>query len=344
MATVQFDKTTNNTSKDEADHIYYNITIKPDELNKGLATFSENRVDAILQNPSLYDLSVIRFTVPAENIPIFIWEDNKFEIVLTYKGVNYKSILQYVENIDPSTFSTFPPSVWNYNDLIQSINLAFEDAYQQLKTAEPLAPFTRAPRIVYDPIDRLNSIFVEPTYSSDITTADKIEVWFNLALGDLFRGFQNFGGVQALEDDPAKIWRIIFRANITNEKTINGVQYLVATEEFSGLFRWNTLKALLFETDMPVVSESQGTQKNVFRQILTDFEPAEGFADTSSIQYFPRGALRFYEMTSTYPLTRVNVKISWEDKDGNIYPVFLSGDDTLTLKLYFKRKGVMIDF
>ena len=344
MATVQFDRTTNNTFKDEADHLYFNITIKPDELNKGQATFSQNRVEPILQNPSLYDVAVIRFTVPAENIPIFIWQDNKFEIVLTYKGVNYKSVLQYVENIDPSTFTDFPPSVWNYNDFIQSINLAFEDAYQQLKTAEPLAPFTRAPRMVYEPTDRLNSIYVEPTYSSDITTADKIEVWLNLPLGDLFRGFQNFGGVQGLEDDPAKIWRIIFRANITNEKTINGVQYLVATEEFSGLFRWSTLKALLFETDMPVISESQGTQKNVFRQILTDFEPAEEFADTSSIQYFPRGAVRFYEMTSTYPLTRVNVKVSWEDKNGNVYPVFLSGDDTLTMKLYFKRKGVMIDF
>lgn len=344
MATVQFDRTTNNTSKNEGDHIYFNVTIKPDELNKGQATFSQNRVEPILQNPSLYDVAVIRFTVPAENIPIMLWEDNKFEIVLTYKGVNYKSILQYVENIDPSTFTDFPPSVWNYNDLIQSINLAFEDAYQQLKTAEPLAPFTRAPKIVYEPTDRLNSIYVEPTYSSDITTADKIEVWLNLPLGDLFRGFQNYGGLQGLEDDPAKIWRIIFRANITNEKTINGVQYLVATEEFSGLFRWSTLKALLFETDMPVISESQGTQKNVFRQILTDFEPAEEFADTSSIQYFPRGAVRFYEMTSTYPLTRVNVKVSWEDKNGNVYPVFLSGDDTLTMKLYFKRKGVMIDF
>ena len=344
MATVRIDKTLNITSKDEGDHIYFNVTIKPDEKNKGLAVFSENRIEPILQNPSLYDLAVIRFTVPAANIPIFIWEDNRFEVVLTYKGVNYKSILQFVENIDPSTFSAFPRSVWNYNDLIQSINLAFEDAYQQLKAAEPGAPFTLAPRMVYDPIDKLNSVYVEPTYSSDITTADKIEVWLNNPLGELFRGLQTYGGVQALEDDPAKIWRIIFRANLTNVKTINSVQYIVATEEFSGLFRWSTLKALLFETDMPVISESQGSQKNIFRQILTDFEPEEGAVDFSNIQFYPQGAVRFYEMTSTYPLTRVNVKVSWEDKDGNIYPIFLSGNDTLTLKLYFKRKGVMIDF
>jgi hypothetical protein len=344
MATVQIDRTVNETSKDEGDHIYFNVNINADDKNKGFAVFDENRVDPILQNPSLYDVSIIRFLVPAANIPIFIWKDDKFYITLTYKGVDYISVLEYVPNVDPSSFSEFPRAVWNYGDFIRSINKAFEKSFIEMKLAEPLAPYNLAPRMVYNPETRLNSLFVEPLYSSENNTPDKIEVWFNLELGELFRALDNFGGTPNVGLDPLKIWRILFIPNITNEKTINGVQYLIAEEEYSTLFRWSDLKSIIFETDMPVISESNGAQKNIYRQILTDFEPAEEFNDSSAIQFFPQGLPRFYEMTSTYPLKRVSVRVSWEDRDGNIRPIFLSGNDTLTCKLYFKRKGVMIDF
>ena len=198
--------------------------------------------------------------------------------------------------------------------------------------------------MVYSGETGLCSIYVEPTYSSEIVGVDNIKIWFNEALADFFPSFQAFGDQDYASNPVLKVMNVLFIPNITNVQTINGVQYLIAEEEYRSLFLWNDFKSLIFETSMPVITENNGAQKNEFRQILTDFEPLEAINDRSAIQYYPQGSLRFYEMTSNYPLNRVSVRISWETKSGSVFPIRLNNKDVLTMKIYFKKKGVMIDY
>ena len=343
---ISFDKSTENTLKEDGDHIYYNVNIKNTPKNKGLAVFDDNRVEPIITNPNLYDIAVVRFSVPSQNIPIFIWrgDEDPLFISLEYKDITYSTQLEWFDNSPSDRLEWYGKAVWNYNDFVNSINIAFKNCYDNLKITEPTAPFTFSPKMTFNPHTELCSIYVEPSYSSEITTTSGIKIYFNEGLSNFFPAFQNYGNDDFSVSSIIKKDQILFIPNITNLPTINGISYIVAEEEYSTLFLWNDFKTLLFETDCPVITESQGAQKNDIRRVLTDFEPLEQINDRSSIQYFPQGLPRFYDLVSSYPLSRISIRVFWETKGGKIFPIRLNKSDILTVKLYFKRKGYMIDY
>ena len=333
----------NNTLKSDGDHLYYNIAIKSNDRNDGIAVFDDNRTEAILTNPSDYELAVIRFSVPSQNIPIFLWTDDlDFQISLEYQGSLYSAKLQWFPNtsFSPPFKDWYGKAVWNYNNLINSINLGFLTAFNALKLANPTAPYLYAPVMTYSPETKLCSMYVEPTYDH-LYLSNPIYVWFNESLGNKFPAFQNI-----VSNDPLgfKIFKMIFVNNITNNITISGIDYLVSQEEFSTLSLWSDLRSIVFETDLPVITESIGSQTNKYRRVLTDFEPESQIADRSTIQYFATGLPRFYDLVSSYPLNRVSIRVLWETKSGEFYPLRLTKTDLLSIKLYFKRKGTMINF
>ena len=58
---------------DEDENIYYNINFRvPNEDGQGAlpAVVSDDRVQAVLENPREYEMAVVRFNVPAFTIPI----------------------------------------------------------------------------------------------------------------------------------------------------------------------------------------------------------------------------------------------------------------------------------
>ena len=92
------------TVSDSDDNIYYNVTIKKNDTNGGKAIFSENRVEPIVDNPSDYELAVVRFSVPAVNIPIMYFDsepgklDKDFKVSMTYDGVTETKDLVWIPN------------------------------------------------------------------------------------------------------------------------------------------------------------------------------------------------------------------------------------------------------
>ena len=59
-----------------ADHVYYNINItNSNPISLTPATFSETRTQAIVNNPSDYHMSVVRFKCPTNNIPLFSFQN-----------------------------------------------------------------------------------------------------------------------------------------------------------------------------------------------------------------------------------------------------------------------------
>ena len=331
-----------NTLKSDGDHLYYNIAIKANQQNKGIAVFDDNRTEEILKNPSEYEIAVLRFSVPSQSIPIFLWKDKNFYITLEYNNQLFYKNLVWFPNSPGTGYDYYGNAVWNYNDFIQSINIGFLDCFNQLKTVYPLAPFTLPPKMVYNPATTLNSIYVEPSYESNLL--NPIKIWFNEQLGAYFPAFQNFGTVDLINPLGLRIKHILIIKNLTNIATIETVNYIYSEEEFSTLFLWSDFKTLVFETDLPVITESQGAQVNKYRRVLTDFEPYDAINDRSSIQYTPAGLPRFYDLISSYPLNRVSIRVLWENKAGDFFPIRLNGFDILTVKLYFKRKGQMITF
>lgn len=329
-----------NTEPDNETNVYYNVRIDENNSNqKGsngvpIASFKENRVEPILEDPSEYVLAIERFKVPAFDIPILLWEDNKYDVTLKFGATSITKILQFIPNSNVPDL--YGDSIWNYQELLDSLNQALEDAYTDLKLAEPLAPPTEAPFVTYEASSQLFIFNAEQLY--DVNGPPTIEVEFNADLAGLF-SFRFFNQVQPYPSQ----FKIIIKNNYNNSTTINGKPYYSTYQQFITLSLWNSLASIVFETDtIPVSQELQPGQTNITRRIVTDFEPLESPNNREAFQFYPQGPLRYYDLESKYPLTSIDIRVSWLDRTGKSYPIYISSDNIVTVKILFRKRAEII--
>ena len=333
-----------NTNADAEDNIYYNVRLLNDTRKDIIpAVFSENRVVPILENPSEYELAVVRFKVPAETIPIFRWVDDKFSITLSYGGSDFTEYLPWIPKALPSDNKfLYGKAIWSYQSFIDSINLAFKTAFDKLKIDFPLAPPTEAPFITFNSATELMTIWTEELYEEATNT---IAIMFNYDLFAVIPSFQ----VDRLNIPPPstgvsfdiKFQRLKVKNNYNNKTIYNGKAYYTFQQEYTTLALLNDFVSITFESDsIPIEPELLPAQTNVVRRIITDFEPIDGVNDHQSFQYFSRGSLRYYDLKSSYPMHKIDIRVFWTDRRGEQFPIYINRDEVLTLKLLFRRKVV----
>lgn len=359
--------------KDCSENIYYNVIIN-NPMVKNLndisgnntsmrAEFIENRVQSILDNPSDYFLSIIRFEIPGANIPLFVMPhiinplnplDVNFtplQFTFTYNNVSFTRNLIYISNqpinvpISPTQFiSDDNPYyyVYTYQHMIDMMNTTLLNCFNDLKIAFPLAPPSEAPYFIYNAETQLISLITQYNYS----IPNSISIGFNQNMGRFLRGF-NFILINGLPT-------FIIENTQNNAYAKPGgtiplpsfpPDYLETKQEFNTLQYWNSFKNIVFITGtIPVQAEYipqlNGQGSNNFRPILTDFEPllSEAGDARSVIQYFPQGPYRLVNMQSCTPLNKFDVSIYWQDQENNLYPIFISPGQSLSIKFLFTRK------
>jgi hypothetical protein len=215
------------------------------------------------------------------------------------------------------------------------LNTAFLNCFNDMKIAHPASPPTEAPFVTFDPETELFILNAEQLYNEDVAGVPTIELWFNFALGSLFVAFQQFYD----NIDQYKSGRLIVKNNYNNQATINGKAYFSTKAEYSTLYLWNSLKSIVFQTNsIPVVPENNSGQTNQTQQILTDFQPLAAVNNRTAFQFYPQGALRWYDLNSNYPLKNIDMRVYWTDNYDKLYPIYIFQNEALTIKLQFRRK------
>jgi hypothetical protein len=176
--------------KDKLDNVYYNLTIRA--LDKPiLAEFFETRQDIILDDPNDYYMTIARFTVPLNSLPIFIFkieegitqnDANKgsysVSLVHNASGDVFTENLQFIsENLSPVPV---PPSlnngkqlisqyyyVYAYQHMINMINTALANAFVALQAMHPTIYSSNPPFFYYDENSELISLVAQKTYDND---------------------------------------------------------------------------------------------------------------------------------------------------------------------------------
>jgi len=327
------------------DSEYYNIRIGSVNGDQ-IARFGEERVTPILANPSQYELAVVRFSVPAQKLPIMFFRTGEekdgylpgeqYSVTMSFDGVDVTRQLIHVNTEFPAGTHLYgKPTVWAYNDFLESLNNAFDDVFADMKTAKPLAPPTAPPFMHFNHISKLFTLNAPVEYLTD-GVVPTIEIFFNRELARLFDMFQNR---YHAENNNLKRWHYVVHDHILNHKTINGNDYLSMTQDDSTLYLWNELQSIQFQTSsIPVNPEFLSSQKNVTSRVITDFEPESTAPSREVIQYYPQGPLRFYDLKSSFPLSSIDLKVEWVDRKGVNRPVYVSEEDPLTVKLLFRKR------
>jgi len=358
------------------EHVYYNVVI-PYQPNSNLQTdaeFTENRTQEIIDNPNNYYLSVIRFYIPGQTIPITEFpiipypntDPNKttLSVILSYNGINStETSLEYVSGnqfgIPPPAATPTNPNyptnnryyfIYNYQALINTANAAFVAALTNLKTMPGTGAIAGAvaPFLTYDPNTQLFTLHANSGFY-DYTITTPIKIFVNVPFISFFDAFPmlltNLGLFSPLTPGG---FTSTYQILITNDgiNTVGGIMSL--SQEYITTGKINLFKSILMTSNtVPVQTEnltiSGGSGINIGKPIMTDFEPLVN--DTSGqsraiFQYYPTGPYRLVNLTSSSPLRKFDVKVFWQDRFQNVYPLYIGYNDILTIKFLFVKKSV----
>jgi hypothetical protein len=349
----------------QADNVYLNFELNNNEDNEfvEVSRFNIERYETIIENPSDYYLSVMRFSIPSVGIPLLIFPVQEgqpninlgtLSITLEYNGNVSQKFLIYI----PKTGSPLPNPplinqdikpyyyVYNYLDMVEMINIAFNSAFAEISA--PLG--AEAPRMIYNPLTRLFSIVAQREYYLK-NSVDPIYIYFNLNFLSLFSGFDLLSTFENFTDitRQGRAWRVesidIFNNSYTDPTVapasyVYPSKYIKIEQQYASVQNWYAIKTMVLTSNrLPLRKEFVGNGNNI-QPIFQDFEPSKNIFDLrGSYQFFPTGEFRLVDLIGTEPIKNFDINIYWQDVYGNLNPIEIPYLQTLTIKLAFFKKS-----
>lgn len=336
---------------DGTDHVYYNADIVNHTPQPIPVQFLEERSEAILSNPSEYYLSVIRFRLPGNLIPLFHFPPiNPFFVTFSRSGIDFSFPVNFI----PVTSSTTPflgsenNPVFFYQQMLDSINQALHLAYLAVNAAGP--PFD----IFFPPVmwyNETNQLFYLRTrndqFSPSFIGPDVVDIWFTSNLFNLFNTMHGF--IQGFNRLDLKDFRVFIQNNVNNVppnipfpntdalldmRTEVNIQY--AWEDISKIF----ITSVSLNINMEEIKSANNSGINITRPIVKDFEPivSGDFRTNNVFQYQPSSNWILIDLLSNDPLRKLDLQFFWESKNGSIFPFIVPPQMFATVKLMFVRK------
>lgn len=361
-----------NIERCDPDHIYYNIVIPYADnaaFNPTQATFMENRTISILEKPDEWYLSIVRFYIPSQSIPLTVLpiddypnvnpNDTTLHVILSYNGINSDetSVIYTTQNqftLPPPAATLTNPSypivpyyyIYNYQHVIDMVNTAIAAALTNLKTQGGTGAIAAAtaPFFVYDANTQLISLFADQTFYDVNTAANLIKIYINFPFSSFFNAFPTY----LTNLNLFTLGNFTFQYLVANNgnNTVAGIIHF--QQEYVTVGLWNIFKSIVFISGTAPIStelipSTDGSGNVIGRKILTDFDPLindRAGQSNGIMQYYPQGPYRLVNLVSSSPLVKFDVSIYWQDKNQNLYPLYILYNNVVTIKVLFVNKRV----
>ena len=350
---------------------YYNASFTNLTARAQMATLVDARTGPILENPSDWLMSVIRFDVDIRTIPInipllqtptapfppltfpFSYPTTSF-ITIKNGFTFYTQNVIYIEN----DRTALGPTIYNYQTWLDFVNTALGLAF----TAS--GAVGSPPLFIYDPVTELINLYVDQNFIP-AAAPSQLQIFMNV---DLFLYFTNFEFNHATDVslNPLYDLQLIITNDNTNVEPAVGsrqnlpiavqtlpVNLYLCKQSAPGIGGWTSLRSLLLtSTLLPCRNEavpnnttnaSNYNSQAVF-PILTDFlVPIDrNVADNRIVgEYLPTAQYRYIDLISNAPLKTIDFTFYWTDFIGNRYPLFLNRGTGMNIKVLFQRKNIL---
>jgi hypothetical protein len=341
---------------DRTDKSYFNIEISPTSQlsNTSQCTYNQQFQLPILMKPSDYYCAISSFSIPTDNIPVFIPQFQSgttliYSVTLAYNGTGSMVPLVFVPQNGYASTSEFYNYVYNYNDMLLWLNTALASAFSNINP--PVG--STAPYMIYDPDTLLFSLIAQTTYYDLINTVSPISVYFNYPLYCLFQGMPAIQAPEGSIPDPSGegldylINITSFNNNFYNPPNIAAATppaYYNITQEYNNLRNWSPLASVRITTSMPmsqeVILSSNSSNILTSSSVLATFFPIYNVADPrpADLQYVP-SLYHLVNMFSNAPLQQIQLSVVWIDQLGISHPVYIPSNSVALIQLAFFRKG-----
>jgi hypothetical protein len=331
-----------------------------------LAEYSENKTEPFLSKPSEYYAAVTRFVIPLNKVPLFIMpivpntyvspidpgdvDQSTLVLGIQYLGVKYSEYVEYIADNDltpppaqnlPTQIKTPYYYVYTYAALIEMLNLTLANLWMVSGLAAA-NPSINPPYFYYDPALQLISIIVPSLFAVGTASIfiNESSLQFLEAFEYSFNGYNNTGG-----NDYYFIFQNQTQFFYPQYTGTNTSTYYKYTQEYNVLYYWASLrKILVLSNTLPILNEVVPSNNNsgviVGLPIITDFIPQLSTAgDTRSIAiYNPSSQYRLIDLNGQSPISKIDIKLLWQDVQGNSYPIYISAGQEISLKIGFFKK------
>jgi hypothetical protein len=273
------------------DNVYIDIKVSNNgESNAVLMTYTQQKSEAIVDNPSEYYLSLVRWKVPGANFPILIMPIvegqpdpnlSAYTVTLETAVDTVQRNLYYTErsfdtppaqdplNANPRQIVSSYYFIYEYQHVLDMVNQALYSAWFNL-LGKPVG--SEAPYMVYDVADGVFSLVAQlsqygvdilatpienpaipPTYDADI------KIFFNSKLQKLFNGLavKYFDNTTLGRD--AQILVADYKNNtwpLQNTLAFFPSPYVFIKQQYSSISSWSPVQQILFQTSLiPIQAE-----------------------------------------------------------------------------------------
>lgn len=305
--------------------------------------FMQNQSQPILKNTSGYKLSIIRFALDTETLPVFVpimqpssTVNTIYSITMQYNGVYYQQFMQFqpqnVNPIDPDEYYY----VYNYQYLVYLMNQCLLSCLEGLANKTSLLT-TEPPTLAFDIDTQKCTMIINDTYYG-YNESNKINIFMNFSMYTLLASIPNV----VVNTD---IGGMDYQLNIliSQDKTM-------LAQEYSTVPLWNPISSVVFTTNLiPVYSSStppiqiytNGTLSNNsstsnFLNIVTDFVGSD-LTFVPYIQYASQ-IYRFLSLKPNAEIRNIDLQVFWLNKNNGILkPLYLNVGGSCQMKLFLTK-------
>lgn len=348
------------------DKIYFSINI-PANNPRGSdtpAVFNTSLSPPLLDIPDNYYLSVVRFNIPTQNIPIVIaqipdpaFPNNTNLWVTLLESASGTSSQQQViwvpENLNIPTTDPFYYYSYCYTGLLEMVNTALETAFAAITTPGDALP----PYFQLEPeVGRISLVAQKKYYETGpVPATTLISIGISNSLLQYLNGLpQDFLDFPAFTNPLDSILRVIDFGNNTYvppNTTAPANSLLRMEQEFPCLSDWNCIQSIRVVSDiLPVRKESivstlSGTTGSLgSAAILQDFIPNLDFnaALRTNVQYFGE-SMQLINMYGQSALNQISVAVYWVDRfTQESHLLYVPYGQVFNIKFAFIKKSTYV--
>jgi len=331
------------TAKGKQDNLWINIS----EYNTSRTTPKKFSYKMEPQNGPLCTdaasryLSIARFYIPGDTIPIYFHEDGKFEITLTYPGFADQTVSVNYVGGGGALYAGRNP-VFSFQRFADMINNAFEAAV----AVEPMAG-VNPPKIAFVPSSATFVIGVSADWNED--TNPGAGIYMN---APLYNMFGNFDAVFENSFESPTYARIVVKDNFINRfptgaipptTTIDGYRI---DQEFSSLY--NMFDIVRFEivgsgfnsagetVPNPVgKDQNQASSNSVLADFIPSYQAGEVVGPRGYNYYAADGGLgRLVDMFND-KISEINIAVNLITRQGDTLDYYIPPEETISIKIGF---------
>jgi hypothetical protein len=349
---------------------YFNVSINNQTILPKLASFNVNLDTAILSKSSDWMLSIIRFSIPTNTLPLLICPivPNQGNPNLTplvfgiFYGGNYYFTNVIWQSIDMFTTPPIQASLkqiitpyyysYTYDHFISLLNTCLSTVYN-LAVAGGL-PNVSAPQFVFDPSTQLITL-IAPSQFTNYGSPGVPILYCNQAMSVYFTTFDFHIQNPVINERYGDfvLYQKPYNSNgytPVGSAASNPSSLFSFSQEADLKILWGALKKIVIKSNVgatqeiiPAFNNSTGELTDSFNveRVLQDFIPNLDLAYQARmyLNYSPTAQYRLVNLSDSSPLRNLDLQIYWTDVQNNIYPLFISPNQLIDIKIGFFRKS-----